>query len=111
MLHLITHSNTRTFDRTSLDEESAYRRGLYLTAHNTHKRDKDSQAPGESRIHHLSKLGTGKQHLRLRGYRGRQTQSSGLKILNFLYFFPKALMEKIDIYYRIIAFEFIARYL
>jgi len=96
MLHLITHSNTQTFDRTSLDEESAYRRGLYLTAHNTHKRGRDSQAPGEIRIHNLSKLAAGKQHLRLRGHRGRQTQSSGLKILNFLHFFLKALMEKID---------------
>jgi len=37
MLHLITLSDTQTFDRTPLDEESSHRRGLYLTTHNTHK--------------------------------------------------------------------------
>jgi len=34
-MHLITLSDTQTFDQNPLDEESAHRRGLYLTAHST----------------------------------------------------------------------------
>jgi len=37
MLHLITLNDTQIFNRTPLDEESAHRRSLYLTAHITHK--------------------------------------------------------------------------
>jgi hypothetical protein len=36
--NLITLNNTHTVNRSPLDEGSARRRGLYLTKHNTHKR-------------------------------------------------------------------------
>jgi len=38
VLHLITLNDTHTIGRTRLDEGSARRRDLYLTTHNTHKR-------------------------------------------------------------------------
>ena len=93
-LHLITLSDKQTVGRTPLDSELANRRGLYLTEHIIHVRE--SQAAGEIRIHNLSKLAAGEPRLRLRGHWDRQTQNSGFKILNFLDFYLKDLMEKIS---------------
>ena len=45
-MHLITLDDTYTLGRTPLDERSARRRGLYLTAHNIHKRQ-TSMPPAE----------------------------------------------------------------
>jgi hypothetical protein len=45
-LHLITLNGIVTLGRTSLDEGSASRRDLYLTTHNTHKRQMDISPVG-----------------------------------------------------------------
>jgi len=90
MLHLIILNGTQTFDSTPLDEETAHRRGLSLPESTQHSQDRDSNAPGEIRIHHLSKLTAVEQRLRLRGRRDRQTQIPGFKNLNFLYFLSRS---------------------
>ena len=68
-------------DRTPLDEWSAHRRDLYLTAHNTHNRQA-SMPPGGIRPHNLSRRAAAEPRLRLCGHLDRgnglyaQTSSS-----------------------------------
>jgi hypothetical protein len=45
-LHLIAHMRHTTVGRTPLDEESARRRDLYLTTHNTHNRQRSMPPAG-----------------------------------------------------------------
>ena len=51
---------------TPLDEGSARRRDIYLTTHNTHKRQ-NNHALGGIRTHNLSKRASADLRLRLRG--------------------------------------------
>ena len=44
--HSVTHTNTHTRGRTSLEERSAQRIDLYLTTHNNHKRQATTTLAG-----------------------------------------------------------------
>jgi hypothetical protein len=64
----VLRSQTHTaVGRTPLDEWSARRRDLYLTRHNTHKRQ-TSMPPGGIRTHNPSKWGAADPRLRPRGH-------------------------------------------
>ena len=66
------HTQRRTtFGRTPLDEWSARRRDLYLTAHNTHNRQK-SMPPGGIRTHSLRMWAAAYRRLRARGHWDRR---------------------------------------
>ena len=67
-LRFLDHTRRRTtVGRTPLDEWSARRRDLYLTAHNTHNRQ-ISIPPGGIRIHDLSRRAAPDLRLRTRGH-------------------------------------------
>ena len=55
-----------TIGRTPLDEETAPRTDLYLTAHNTHKRERDISVPGWILTRNPSKSADADLHLRPR---------------------------------------------
>jgi hypothetical protein len=66
--HTHTHTHTHTLGRTPVDEGSALRRGLYLTTHDTHKRqismspagfEPEIPASKQPPTHALDRLATG----------------------------------------------------
>jgi hypothetical protein len=66
-LHFIAHNDTYTLRRTALNEKSARRRGLYLTAHNIYKR----KMSGVIRTYSPRKREAAYLRLRPRGFRDR----------------------------------------
>ena len=77
--HSVTHT---TLGRIPLDEWSALRRDLYLTTHNTRKRQ-TSMPPGGIRTRNPSKRAVADPHLRPRGHWDRRAKFIGLLILLF----------------------------
>jgi hypothetical protein len=71
----ITHRHT-TLGRIPLDEWSARRRDIYLTTHNTHKRQ-DIHAPGGIRTRNPSKRSATDSRVRRRGYWDRPWRRIG----------------------------------
>jgi len=61
--HQVRHT---TLGRTPLDKWSARRRDLYLTTHNTHKRQTNIHAPGGIRARNPSKRAAADPRLRPR---------------------------------------------
>jgi hypothetical protein len=86
----LNHKQLRTtVGKTFLDEWSACRKDLNLTAHNTHNR-LDILAPGGIRTQNLSRRADVDLRLRLRSYRDRLSVSNNLWnpeicILQFMY--------------------------
>ena len=77
----LDHTQRRsTVGRTHLDEWSARRRDLYLTAHNTHNTQL-SMPPGGIRTHDLSRRAAADQRLRPRGYWDRPYQQLHLNVV------------------------------
>jgi hypothetical protein len=75
----LDHKQRRTtFGRTPLDEWSARRRGLYLTTHKIHYRQKDMHPVG-SESHNLSRRAAAYLLLRPLGHWGRRFLSLGKK--------------------------------
>ena len=67
-MRFLDHTRRRTtVRRTPLDEWSARRRDLYLTTHNTHKRQ-TSMPPSAIRTHNLSRRAAADPRLRPRGH-------------------------------------------
>ena len=69
-LNTLKDTYTHTIGRTPLDEGSARRRHLYLTTHNTHKRQ-HIYASGGIRTRNPSKRAAADPRLRPRGHRDR----------------------------------------
>jgi len=64
-----THTHTHSLGMTPLDEGSVLPRHLYLTAHNTHKRE--NPCPGGIRIRSTNKRAAADPRLRQRGHWNR----------------------------------------
>jgi hypothetical protein len=75
-VNFITLRHTHTIDRTSQDELSARRRDLYVTTHNTHKRQR-SMPPAGSKPAIPAKRTATDPRLRPRGHRDRQSLTHG----------------------------------
>ena len=73
-----THTHTHTHDRTALEQGSASSRDLYLTTHNTHKRQTSMPAAGFESANLARERAAG-PHLRPRGHWDCQDSNSNNK--------------------------------